>query len=289
MHALLIAMVLTASPALKEAKSHLKAGRIDDVYFALEGKQLPPEEHKAAADVLAEAGWKALAKKDAVMALQLARMAEKHGKTHEGALEVAARASRTLKQFEDAEEYTDRWLNAAPDSAEGHLLRAELATEASEWQLALAHLELVKGPLAKSARCQELRKRAQKGHDEQSAGMSNLKDLEKQVARSQEEATKAPARKHQGGAPSKKVILYAPPTCDCDKAKSWFEEHGVAYAEEKDSKKIREIRTRLGPGADAMGDTAPIIQVGSDVMVGFEEKQIEDLLGLGSKAPSTRR
>ncbi|MDY7229311.1 glutaredoxin domain-containing protein [Hyalangium rubrum] len=283
MHALLIAMVFAASPPLDEAKSHLKAGRIDDVYFALEGQQLPEAEHPAAADVLADAARKALTKKDAVMALQLARMAEKYGKAHAGVLETAARASRALEQFEDAEKYADRWLESAPRSDAGHLFRAELAVEAAEWDVALSHLEAVKGPAAKSAKALELRKRARKEHQEKATGLSTLKDLEKQLARAQEEATKNPSRRtgSRAEARSEGVVIYTTAWCGyCKRAKAWLKARGVAFVErdvEKDPDAAAELANKAA-AAKKSPRGVPVIDVKGTLVLGFDEKQLEQLL-----------
>ena len=76
----------------------------------------------------------------------------------------------------------------------------------------------------------------------------------------------------------KKVSIYSTPTCHfCQQAKEFFTENGVEYTEydvAADQTKAQEMVTRSGQ----MG--VPVIFVGEDMTIGFDEARLREQLGL---------
>ena len=74
----------------------------------------------------------------------------------------------------------------------------------------------------------------------------------------------------------KNVTIYSTPTCVfCGAAKAFFNEHGVKYTEYNvatDLVKRKEMVERSGQ----MG--VPVITVGKEVIVGYDESRLEGLL-----------
>jgi len=74
----------------------------------------------------------------------------------------------------------------------------------------------------------------------------------------------------------KEVIIYTTPTCPyCHRAKEYLSQKGIAYleydvAQERD--KAKEMIQKSGQ----MG--VPVITVGDEVMVGFNQAKLEELL-----------
>ncbi len=78
----------------------------------------------------------------------------------------------------------------------------------------------------------------------------------------------------------KKVEIYSTPSCHfCDLAKAFFKENGVSYAEHNvalDLEKRKEMVSMTGQ----MG--VPVVVIGDDVMVGFQEDKFKELLGINA-------
>lgn len=76
----------------------------------------------------------------------------------------------------------------------------------------------------------------------------------------------------------KKVAIYTTPTCHfCQAAKTFFGENEVQFEEHnvaEDAEKRQEMIEMTGQ----MG--VPVIQVGDDVVVGFDEGKVKELLGV---------
>ena len=76
----------------------------------------------------------------------------------------------------------------------------------------------------------------------------------------------------------KTVEIYSTPTCHfCEAAKNFFNENGVNYTEynvQEDQEKAREMVERSGQ----MG--VPVIFVGEEMVIGFDEARLKELLGL---------
>ncbi len=74
----------------------------------------------------------------------------------------------------------------------------------------------------------------------------------------------------------KNVTIYSTPVCHfCHMAKDYFNEHQVAFTEHdvaSDLEKRQEMIELTGQ----MG--VPVIQIGDDVVVGFDETKIAELL-----------
>ena len=75
-----------------------------------------------------------------------------------------------------------------------------------------------------------------------------------------------------------KVIIYSTLYCVyCKAAKEFFQEHDVQY-EEKDVAQDEEARERMIQKSGQMG--VPVIEVGDEVVVGFDKKRLIALLGI---------
>jgi glutaredoxin-like YruB-family protein len=76
----------------------------------------------------------------------------------------------------------------------------------------------------------------------------------------------------------KNVTIYSTPTCHfCHAAKAFFDEHQVKYSEHnvaEDLEKRKEMIDLTGQ----MG--VPVIRVEDDVIVGFDEKKLKELLSI---------
>jgi glutaredoxin-like YruB-family protein len=76
----------------------------------------------------------------------------------------------------------------------------------------------------------------------------------------------------------KKVEIYSTPTCTyCAAAKEFFKANNISYTEYNvaaDAAKREEMIEKSGQ----MG--VPVINVESDIVVGFDERVLRDLLGL---------
>ena len=76
---------------------------------------------------------------------------------------------------------------------------------------------------------------------------------------------------------NKTVTIYSTPTCHfCHAAKTYFGEHNISYTEHNvatDLEKRKEMIDMTGQ----MG--VPVIRIDDDVIVGFNEKKIAELLG----------
>lgn len=74
----------------------------------------------------------------------------------------------------------------------------------------------------------------------------------------------------------KQVVIYSTPTCHfCQQAKEFFTENGVEYTEHNvasDQEKAQEMVTRSGQ----MG--VPVIFIGEEMVIGFDEERIRTLL-----------
>lgn len=74
------------------------------------------------------------------------------------------------------------------------------------------------------------------------------------------------------------VTIYSTPSCvHCAHAKEFFQDHGVKYTEHNvlsDMERRQEMIQRSGQVG------VPVIIVGNDVIVGFNQPRIEELLGV---------
>jgi len=72
------------------------------------------------------------------------------------------------------------------------------------------------------------------------------------------------------------VTIYSTPVCHfCESAKAFFKEHDVTYTEfdvAADAEKRQEMIDLTGQ----MG--VPVIQIGQDIVIGFDEDKITELL-----------
>jgi glutaredoxin-like YruB-family protein len=73
------------------------------------------------------------------------------------------------------------------------------------------------------------------------------------------------------------VTIYSTPVCHfCESAKEFFKENNVEYTEydvAADADKRQEMIDMTGQ----MG--VPVIQIGQDIVIGFDEEKVKELLG----------
>ncbi len=273
-----LGLMLGASP-VDEARAHLKAGKLDDVLFALDGKKLDGAEKAKGAQVLGEAAKAALEKKDPPLALQFAQMALKLDPKQTLALEAGSHAAKAQEQFETADSYADRWLEADPKSGEAHVWRAELAIAAGEWKRALAVLDGVQLDPGLSARADAVKARANAELSDRDKGMSDLQGLQKQFEDAQRKAAQgkgpafAPGKTHD-------VVLYSASWCQyCGEARNYFDSHGIRYTEkdvQNDAAAQKEMIDKAIAGR-VQPSGLPVIDVKGRLMVGWNEREFERL------------
>ncbi len=275
----LLCLMLSVSPALTEAKKHFEAGKIDDVFLALENQKLAAEDKAPAAELLAKASAAALEKKDGVMALSLAELALKQNKDHPGGLESAARASLSVEQFEQAEKYSDRWIKVDGKSAAARVLRAELAFEAADWQIAIDQLSAVKSPGPLADKVKSLKDRAQSELNDRKTAVTTVANLEKTLMAAAANAKRpgwveAPSR-------SNDVVVYSTTWCGyCRKAKAWLTKKGISFTEkdiEKDPGAAEELAAKAA-AAGVQPKGVPVIDARGTLVLGFDQEKLEQLL-----------
>ena len=75
-----------------------------------------------------------------------------------------------------------------------------------------------------------------------------------------------------------KVLLFTTPTCGyCSKAKRYLKANGIRFREvdiSRDPDAARDVQRMSG------GTAVPVIRVGSQVVVGFDQSKLQRLLGL---------
>ena len=76
----------------------------------------------------------------------------------------------------------------------------------------------------------------------------------------------------------KNVTIYSTPTCHyCGLAKEYFKAHGVNYTEHDVASDLEQRKIMV----DKSGQLGvPVIEVGDQVMVGFDEAGLAELLGI---------
>lgn len=76
----------------------------------------------------------------------------------------------------------------------------------------------------------------------------------------------------------KTVTIFSTPNCHfCQAAKEFFKEHDVAF-EEHDVAADQEKRKEMVEMTGQMG--VPVIVIGNDIIVGFDEEKAKSLLGV---------
>ena len=76
----------------------------------------------------------------------------------------------------------------------------------------------------------------------------------------------------------KNVIIYSTPTCHfCHAAKAFFDEHHVKYEDHNVATDL-EKRAEMVDMTGQMG--VPVIRVEDDVIVGFDEDKLKELLSI---------
>lgn len=75
-----------------------------------------------------------------------------------------------------------------------------------------------------------------------------------------------------------KVIIYSTPVCVyCKMAKEFFAKNNVAY-EEHDVASDMKAREEMVEKSGQLG--VPVIDIDNNIVIGFDQKTLEDLLGL---------
>lgn len=276
----LVLLVLAAEPAsLAAARAHLKANQVDEVLFDLKGQKFEGKDKGAAAELLAQAASKSLTANDDVMALQLSQMALSHLQSQPVGNEVAARASRKLQQFEDAERYADAWL-LATGSDDARLFRAELAVEQADWNKAIDVLSEGRFAGAQIAQAQKLRDAAKSARSEQLVALSQVQAMELAMQRAAAEAgqLKAVAAAPKSG----EVIVYSTTWCGfCTRVKSWLTARKISFVEkdvEKDPTAAPELAQKMVQQKIPPSGGVPWTDVRGTLVRGFDPKKLEEAL-----------
>ncbi|MBL8919415.1 MAG: hypothetical protein JNJ54_11175 [Myxococcaceae bacterium] len=283
MCALLLLLALSATP-LETAQAHLKAGKLDDVLFALDGQTFTGDDKPKAAALLGDAAKAAFAKKDDLLALQFSQMALKLDPKQPAALETSARSAWAQQQFETAERATDTWIEVQPDNGQARLLRAQLAVDNADWQLALDQLEKAKLSGADAKKAQALKAKAMKELSDKRSSQSAIAALEKQIAEAARGRSagsdRAPARPYVNPNTSD-VIIYVTSWCGyCRKAKALLTARKVFFTE-KDIEKDPEASKELALKAAAAGvkpQGVPVLDVKGRLILGFDQGAIEEAI-----------
>ena len=73
-----------------------------------------------------------------------------------------------------------------------------------------------------------------------------------------------------------RIIIYSTPTCHfCHAAKEFFKEHHIEYTDNDVAENV-ENRKKMIEMTGQMG--VPVIKIGDDIIVGFDEQKIRELL-----------
>ncbi len=79
-----------------------------------------------------------------------------------------------------------------------------------------------------------------------------------------------------------KVTIYTTPTCVyCKMAKAFFAQNNVSY-EEKNVATDLAAREEMVNKSHQLG--VPVIDVDNSIVIGFDQRTLEQLLGIGAKA-----
>jgi glutaredoxin 3 len=290
-----VLLLVSAETPLRSARRELKAGRLEEVLFALDGKEFrTAAERAAAAGILAAAAERAAGEgTDSDLALHFAQQALRQDPQSVRALEVGARLSLAAQAYGPAEGYTDRWLALRSRDSRARLLRAEIAGQQGEWDLALKQLALVsRGALsaverARHAALKETAQREQRGRE---AGNRRAKALEGSLLAAQErmaaraagdETTRLAGLGASRRRAGSRVVLYGTSWCPaCVQARAWFEEQKIPF-DDKDIERDEDAREELEEKKRAAGitrDAVPVIDVNGELMVGLNTGRIRMLL-----------
>ncbi len=277
----LVCALLAVSPSLVTAQKSFEAGKVDDVFLALENQKLAPAEKQPAAELLVRASQRALADKDGVMALSLAELALRQVAQHAGALEAASRAARSVEQFETAEAYADRWTRLDPKNTAARVVRAELALDAADWQGALNQLAGVKasGPLAQKV--DSITRRAQSELNDRQSAVTPISGFETTMAEATAAARDQERRSAFAPNPAGEVIVYSTASCGyCRKAKAYLKKRGIDFTS-KDIETDSDAAAELGRKAAAAGvrpQGVPVIDARGTLVLGFDPDRLDQLL-----------
>lgn len=280
MRSLILLLALAASP-LETAQGHLKAGKLDDVLFALDGQTFTGDDKPKAAALLGDAAKTAVQKKDELLALQFAQMALKLDPKQPAALEAAARTSLSQQQFDAAEKYCDSWIEVEPENAQARLLRAQMAVDNADWQIAIDQLATAKFTGADAKKAQLIKTKATKELSDKKSSQSAVAALERQIAM----AAKARANERSAepfvASNTSDVIVYTTSWCGyCRKAKSFLKAKKVAFTEkdvEKDSGAAQELAQKAA-AAGVQPQGVPVLDVKGKLILGFDQQAIEQAL-----------
>ena len=278
MLALTLLLVLGASP-LTEAAAHLKDGKFEELLFDLEGNAQSESDRPKAAHLLAQAAQGALTAKDALLALQLAQMALQRIPEHADALGVAAKAYLMQQEFAASEAMADRWILSARTLVDARLFRAELALEQAEWRTALVLVQsLVKPTSEEKRRAAVIKQRATAELSEHALGRAELQRIEGSVKQASEtmraeelaEAAKVPPN----------VVIYGAEWCGpCRGARHYLKGTGIPFKYvDIDLDQTGAAEAKRLRGEKRLSGGIPLIRVGADAMVGFNQECLAEML-----------
>jgi glutaredoxin len=85
----------------------------------------------------------------------------------------------------------------------------------------------------------------------------------------------------KGGNRMKKVIIYTQPTCPpCHAEKLWLKENGIEFEDRDIRQKDQYLQELIGLGASATPATVIKDESGEEVVMGFDQEKLAELLGI---------
>ncbi|HCF56632.1 MAG TPA: hypothetical protein DFS52_01380 [Myxococcales bacterium] len=270
---------------LAVAREHLKAGDLDAFVDALAGSmQLPAQ---PAAQLYGEAARRALESGDRGLASLLCERGLKHRPREPVSLRTCLQVAVEEGRWEEADGWGDALGELFADDFEVAMMRARAARELSRWAKVTAVLEPHRDRPARTPMLALLLEEArlfreQEALREQRAELEAKLEIAVKQARQlgrlggEEDARVARAR-------SSVPTLYTTSWCGaCRRARAWFGQEGIDFEEkdiEKDSAAQQEM-TRKCQRAGLRSGGVPVIDIDGEVMVGFDEARVRELLGL---------
>jgi glutaredoxin len=284
-----LVLLIAASAPVLDAQKHLSQHKLDEVLFDLQGKKLDGADAREAAQILGKAAIESFA--DSLISLQFAQMALKYDPNQLEALEAGARAAFAQKQFDLAEPYADRWIAASHRSSHARLLRAQIAVDEGDWQLAE---KIAPDPNTVFAEdrpaAAAIRKLAHQELNERNQGLSQTRELEQAMKAAQIREGNRPRGPKRDGANAEagarapnvhSVTLYGTAWCTyCSQARTWFTSHHIDF-EDKDVEKDAAAAQELARRADEEHvevHGVPVIDVHGKLVSGFSVGQIQEAL-----------
>ena len=182
MHAFLLALALSATPSLQQARTWAADQAWEELYLGFSSakpESLPAADRPALAGLLLD-GSRALAGTDAVMAWSLAELAEKYHATPAALLQLA-RTARATEQASAAEAALRRGLKQFPGDGDLALELGRQLLEEQDLKGAAAVLGQVPAKSPRAAEARALLGKARAGLKEEKAALKEADAIERRI------------------------------------------------------------------------------------------------------------